>query len=84
LRAARDHERYALIHSYNSCGSWFLFLKHTVLITAPQFKAEKKHKDSYRTGMAIGVDLDNQTITVLKIGDEKQARECPRNWYQTL
>jgi hypothetical protein len=27
----------------------------------PKFKAKKKHKDRYRTGMSVAVDLDHQT-----------------------
>jgi putative transposase len=33
----------------------------------PKFKAKKKRKDSYRTGMSITVDLDNQTIKLPKV-----------------
>jgi putative transposase len=33
----------------------------------PKFKAKKKRKDSYRTGMSIYVNLDNQTIKLPKV-----------------
>jgi transposase len=56
----KDDKEALYAHHYKTEKEYkteFEFLKEAAGF--PKFKAKKKHKDSYRTGMSIAVDVDN-------------------------
>jgi putative transposase len=51
----------------------------------PRFKSKKEHHDSYRTGMAISVDLDGQSIKLPKLREPVRFKHRVniKSWYWT-